>query len=61
MNEKIKRGEKRKIVVNLKSIDTSGTILFDEVYYRVFILEGRTNVIFHDWTQIDVNNENSFI
>jgi len=61
LNEKIKRGEKRKIVVNLKSIDTSGTILFDEVYYRVFILEGRTNVIVHDWTQLDVTNENSFI
>jgi hypothetical protein len=26
----------------------------------MFIKEGRTNVIVHDWTQLDVTNENSF-
>jgi hypothetical protein len=59
-NEKIKRGEKRKIVVTFKSINNPINTLFDEVYYRLFIKEGRTDVIVHDWTQIDVTNENSF-
>jgi hypothetical protein len=27
---------------------------------KLFIKEGRTDVIVHDWTQIDVTNENSF-
>lgn len=59
-NEKIIRGEKRKIVVTFKSINESKPILFDEVFYRIYIKEGRTNVIVHDWTQLDVTNENSF-
>ena len=59
-NEKIKRGEKRKIVVSFKSINDSKTVLFNEVYYRMYIKEGRTNVTIHDWTQIDMTNENSF-
>jgi hypothetical protein len=45
----------------LKSIDSSKTQLFDEVYYRMFIKEGRTDVIVHEWTQLDVTNENSFV
>lgn len=59
-NEKIIRGENRKIVITFKSINISKPILFDEVYYRMYIKEGRTNVIVHDWTQIDTTNENSF-
>lgn len=59
-NEKIIRGEKRKIVVGFRSINQPKTQLFDEVYYRIFITEGRTNVIVHDWTMLDVTNENSF-
>ena len=34
--------------------------LFDDVYYRMFIKEGRTDVIIHDWTKLDTTNENSF-
>lgn len=60
LNEKIIKGEKRKIVVRFRSINHPKTELFDEVYFRMFIKEGRTNVIVHDWTQIDVTNENSF-
>lgn len=60
LNEKIIKGEKRKIVVKFRSINYPKTELFDEVYFRMFIKEGRTNVIVHDWTQIDVTNENSF-
>lgn len=60
-NEKIIRGEKKKIVVSFKSINQPKTQLFDEVYYRIFITEGKTNVIVHDWTQLDVTNENSFV
>jgi hypothetical protein len=59
-NEKIKRGEKRKIVISFKSINDSKTVLFNEVYYRMYIKEGRTNVTVHDWTQVDMSNENSF-
>jgi hypothetical protein len=59
-NEKIIRGELKKIVINLRSIEQSKTVLFDEVYYRIFIKEGKTNVIVYDWTKTDVTNENSF-
>ena len=59
-NEKIIRGENRKVVVTFKSINISKPVLFDEVYYRMYIKEGRTNVIVHDWAQIDTTNENSF-
>jgi hypothetical protein len=59
-NEKIKRGEKRKIVITFRSLDYPKTQLFNEVYYRIFIKEGRTDVIVHDWTMIDTTNENSF-
>jgi len=60
-NEKVKRGDVRKIVITFRSIDNPKTVLFEEVYYRMFIKEGRTDVIVHDWTQIDMTNENSFI
>lgn len=59
-NEKIIRGEKRKILVIFKSINQLKSVLFDEVFYRMYIKEGKTNVIVHDWTQIDMTNENSF-
>ena len=58
--EKIKRGEIRKIVISFRSIDTPKTILFDDVFYRIYIEEGRTQVVVHDWTKIDKTNENSF-
>jgi hypothetical protein len=59
-NEKIKRGSNRKVVVTFRSIDVPKSQLFEEVYYRIFIKEGKTEVIVHDWTQLDVTNENSF-
>ena len=59
-NEKIKRGEKRKIVVSFRTINEPKTVVFNEVYYRMYIKEGRTNVTIHDWTQMDMTNENSF-
>ena len=58
--EKIKRGELRKVVVTFKSLDVQKSVLFDEVYYRMFIKEGRTDVNVHDWTLLDKTNENSF-
>jgi len=60
-NEKVKRGELRKIVVSFRSINEPKTVLFDDVYYRMFIKEGRVDVMVHDWTQIDKTNENSFM
>ena len=59
-NEKIVRGELRKVVVTIKSIDIQKANLFDEVYFRMFIKEGTTNVNVHDWTLLDKTNENSF-
>jgi hypothetical protein len=59
-NEKIKRGELRKMVVTFKSLDVQKSVLFNEVFYRMFIKEGTTDVIVHDWTLLDKTNENSF-
>jgi len=61
LNEKIKRGELRKITINFRSIDVPKSELFEEVYYRIYIKEGKTNVNIFDWTQLDVTNENSFM
>lgn len=61
LNEKIKRGEKRKIVVTFRSINKPKTTLFDDVFYRIFIREGRTQVEVFGWTKLDKTNENSFI
>lgn len=59
-NEKIIRGENRKVTVTMRSIDYPKSVLFNEIYYRMFIKEGNTNVVIHDWTLIDTTNENSF-
>ena len=59
-SEKILRGDKRKVVVTFRSINNPKNVLFDEVFYRMYVKEGRTEVIVHDWTQLDVTNENSF-
>jgi hypothetical protein len=61
LNEKIKRGEIRKIVTTFRSIDVPKSELFNEVYYRVYIKEGKTNVNVFDWTLLDKTNENSFM
>jgi len=60
LNERIKRGEKRKIVVTIKSIDFPKNVLFDDIYYRVFIKEGRRQVNVFEWSKLDKTNENSF-
>ena len=59
-NEKLMSGEQRKIVITFRSIDNPRNILLDEVFYRIYIVEGHTQVNIHDWTQIDKTNENSF-
>jgi len=59
-SDKIKQGDIRKVVVSFRSIDIPKTQLFKEVYYRLFVKEGHTDVIVFDWTQLDVTNENSF-
>ena len=61
LNEKIKSGETRKIVTTFRSIDTPQNVLFDEVFYRIYIREGKTNVNVFDWTLLDKTNENSFM
>lgn len=60
-NEKLLRGENKKIVVNFRTISASNmNYTFDNVYYRMYIKEGHTNVIVHDWTLLDKSNENFF-
>lgn len=59
-SEKIKSGDKRKISLKFKSIDNSKTS-YKDVFYRLFIWEGRTSVNVIDWTLMDYQNENSFI
>lgn len=58
--EKINQGDVRKIAITFKSIETSKSILFEEVFYRIYIKEGLTQVIVHDWTYVDMMNENAF-
>jgi hypothetical protein len=60
LNEKIKSGENRKVVVTFRSLDYPKSVLFDEVYYRIFVKEGKTQVNVFEWTQLDKTNENSF-
>lgn len=59
--EQIKRGEIRKIIVDLRSIKLPNINLEDETFYRIFIKEGHTNVEVFDWTQVDSTNELSFM
>lgn len=61
LNEKIKRGEIRKVVVSLKSFNTLQTIVSDQLYYRIYIKEGKTQVNVFDWTVMDKTTENSFL
>ena len=61
LNEKIKRGENRKVVVTLRSINQPKSVLFDDVYYRIYVKEGHTQVNVFDWTKLDRTNENSFV
>jgi len=60
-NEKIKRGSTRKIVTTYRSISQQKPLLLDEVYYRIYVKEGRTQVNVFDWTAMDRTNENSFV
>lgn len=60
-NEKIKRGEERKVVVTFRSINTPKSVLLDEVHYRIYVNEGLVQVNVHDWTKVDKTNENSFV
>ena len=57
-NEKIIRGDIKKLSVYFKSIDNPLNQVLDEVYYRMYINEGRLNVIVHDWTLMDKGKEN---
>lgn len=61
LNEKVKRGSIRKIVVTFKSINDSKPVLLDEAYYRIYVKEGRTQVNVWEWTRMDKTNENSFM
>ena len=61
LNEKVKRGDLRKITVNLRSVNERKNVLTDDIYYRIYIVEGKGQVNVFDWTKMDRTNENSFI
>jgi hypothetical protein len=61
LNEKIKRGSTRKVVVTFRSIEQSSSVLLDEAYYRIYVKEGKTQVNIFEWTRMDRTNENSFM
>ena len=62
-NEKILNTEIRKIGVVAKKLWTSQTLLMDiDVYYRVYVKEGTTEVVVQDWTPVNrTPNEYYFI
>lgn len=61
LNEKIKRGSVRKIVVTFRSINIQRPALLCDAYYRLYIREGNTEVNIFEWTKMDKTNENSFM
>ena len=61
MSEKIKRGDVRKISLEFKWIENPINKVLNDVSYRMYVLEGHTQVNVHDWTKVDkTNNENCF-
>jgi hypothetical protein len=61
LNERIKRGEKRKITVIFRSPFDRQNHVFDDVYYRIYIKEGKTHVNVFEWTKLDKTTENYFM
>lgn len=59
-NEKLIQGENRKITILFKSIDNKLNESFENVFYRIFIKEGKSDIIINDWTKINMSNENYF-
>lgn len=59
-SEAMKSGEYRKVVITIKSINNPLPIVLEEVFYKIYVKEGLTQVIVHDWTLMDSSNENSF-
>lgn len=60
-NEKIKRGDVRKVSLHYTTINKKPQKPFEKAYYRFYIKEGRTNVTVHDWTQMNKTDENYFM
>lgn len=61
LNEKVKRGDDRRVVVNFMSINKPNPIVIDEAYYRLYIKENEKNkVVVYDWSLMDRTSENSF-
>jgi hypothetical protein len=58
-NEQIIRGNKLKLIAIARSIKTKKTILLDEIYCRMFVKEGKTEIVVFDWQQMDKTNENA--
>lgn len=60
--EKIINTDVRKIVVNVKKAYTTNHSLPNiNVYYKIYVLEGETEVIINDWTKFNRSSEEYFI
>jgi hypothetical protein len=52
--EKIKRGDTKKVYVNLRPPYTYDNInIIDNIYYRIFIKEGNTQIDYLDWKEVN--------
>ena len=62
-DEKIKRGDKRKVIVHAREPYTiDQTSLIDGLQYRLWVTEGTTQVNVIDWTDVDRTYlRNSFV
>jgi hypothetical protein len=59
--EKIIRGDVRKILVEAKELINGTKVILDQIYYRIYVKEGKTQVDVQDWTPVNKTlNENNF-
>jgi hypothetical protein len=59
--EKIVRGDKRKVLIEVKEFLTNKVKILSDVYYRIYVKEGRTQVEVMAWTKANrTNKENNF-
>jgi hypothetical protein len=59
--EKINRGDVRKVIVEAKEIITARKSILSDIYYRIYVKEGKGQVEVQGWTQVNkTNKENNF-
>lgn len=59
MSENVKKGGLRVVFVDLYN-DLKEKVKNENVFYRLYVEEGKSQVIVHDWTQLNFNDSNYF-